>query len=291
MKRKNKEIQKLSFEKARSISIVDTLKKSGHFPKKESEKQSWFNSPFRKENQPSFKVNNVRNHWYDFGTGESGNVIDLIVKINSCSPVEALQFLSEGVFSFHKQLTTIEEKEYKILKVKKLENIALIQYLKSRKIDIEIAKKYCSEIYYDMKGKKYFAIAFKNDFGGYEIRNKYFKGSFDTKGIRKIKNDSNSLSIFEGFIDFLSYLSLKNMPKRNEDFIILNSVALIEKALPEIKKYDNIFCYFDRDSAGEKTMKIVKNEYQKSIDCSFSFAPFKDLNDYLIHTQNDDVTK
>lgn len=289
MKRKNKEIQKLTFEKARSISIVDTLKKSGHFPKKESEKESWFNSPFRKENQPSFKVNNARNHWYDFGTGESGNVIDLIVKMNSCSPLEALQFLTEGVFSFHKQLITIEEKEYKILEVKKLENNALLQYIKSRKIDIEIAKKHCSEIHYDMKGKKYFAIAFKNDFGGYEIRNKYFKGSFGTKGIRTIINGSNSVSVFEGFIDFLSYLTLKNMPKRDEDFIILNSVALIEKALPELKNYRNIFCYFDRDLAGKNTMKTVKENYSNAINCSFCFSPQKDLNDYLINTKSLDV--
>ncbi len=283
---------KLTFEKARSISIVDTLKKCGHFPKKESEKESWFNSPFRRENQPSFKVNNVRNLFHDFGTGESGNIIDLVMKLNSCTAGEALQYLSNGIFSFHTPPAFIsEEKQYTILKVKKLENMALLKYLESRKIDLEIAKKYCSEIYYEMKGKKYFAIAFANDFGGYEIRNKYFKGSFDTKGIRTIKNGSNSVSLFEGFIDFISYLTLKNMPKRDEDFMILNSVALIEKALPALKNYDNIFCYFDYDSAGENTMKTVKENYPKAINCSFSFAPQKDLNDHLVFTQSESVTE
>lgn len=56
----------LNCEKARSICIVLTLAKLGHFPKRKSEKEAWFLSPFRSETQASLKVSLKENYWIDF---------------------------------------------------------------------------------------------------------------------------------------------------------------------------------------------------------------------------------
>src|SRR5690606_30738215 len=124
----------LNCEKARSICIVQTLAKLGHFPNRTSEKEAWFLSPFRSETQASFKVSLKQNYWIDFGTFEGGNVIDLVVKLNHCSVKEALSFLSGDIpcFSFHRQ--PICEKgsgKIEIQKNKVIQHAGLINYLKS----------------------------------------------------------------------------------------------------------------------------------------------------------------
>jgi len=228
------------------------------------------------------------NRWYDHGEGKGGNIIDLLVQLKGFSISEVLTFLNNDTssFSFHQQPifsnSTSKEKNHEIVKIKSLENEALLNYLKTRKINLQVAKKYCQEVYYKINNKNYFAIAFKNDSEGIEIRNKYFKGALGAKNNTWIKNDSNSLSVFEGFIDFLSYLTLKEMPKRKENYLILNSVSLIDKALPKLKEYNNIFTYLNNDSAGMTGTKIFKNHFKNSIDCSFVYNKYNDLNEYLI---------
>jgi hypothetical protein len=51
---------------------------------------------------------------------------------------------------------------------------------------MKIATCYLREIHYKAKGKRYFALCFPNDSGGYEIRNPYFKGSFSPKDITTV---------------------------------------------------------------------------------------------------------
>jgi DNA primase len=45
----------------------------------------WYYSPFRNETQPSFKVNERLNVWYDHGMGEGGTILDLSAKLYQCS--------------------------------------------------------------------------------------------------------------------------------------------------------------------------------------------------------------
>ncbi len=169
--------RKINCEKARSFSIVKALENLGHFPIKESEKEAWFLSVLRSETQASFKVSKTLNRWYDHGLGKGGNVIDLVVLILKCSVQEALEFLANEnpIFSFQQQqviLTHVpkvdQETKNKIslLQTKKIEHPALLQYLHSRKIPKEIARNYCSEVWYQYKEKTFFAIGLKNHLGG-----------------------------------------------------------------------------------------------------------------------------
>lgn len=278
--------EKLNCEKARNISIVDVLRGLGIFPIKESEKEAWYLSPFRKETKASFKVSFALNSWYDHGAGKGGNVIDLIMQLKKYSVQETLDFLSTGImsFSFHQHSNFTEEvkKTYSIKKIKNLENETLLRYLISRCIDTDIAKKYCKEIYYEMNGKMYFGIAFGNDSTGYEIRNKYFKGCIGNKNITTIKNKVDTICIFEGFIDFLSYLTLFNSEINNKDYIILNSVAFANQILPIIKEYSFVYTFLDNDHAGKKATTFLVNNHRGALDLNSLFLDHHDLNDYLI---------
>ena len=86
---------------------------------------------------------------------------------------------------------------------------ALVSYLTGRGIDPAIARTYCREVRYTIGGKEYFAVGFRNDAGGWELRSARFKGGSSPKHITTLDNGSDMAMAFEGFIDFLSYLSLK----------------------------------------------------------------------------------
>lgn len=61
---------------AKRIRIVDYLRLLGHEPVKVRGGQYWYLSPLRKEDTPSFKVNDRLNEWYDFGLSEGGSIIE-----------------------------------------------------------------------------------------------------------------------------------------------------------------------------------------------------------------------
>lgn len=48
----------------------------------------------RDERTASAHYYKQNNKWYDFGSGEGGDVIDLVMRINNCSFVEACKYLS-----------------------------------------------------------------------------------------------------------------------------------------------------------------------------------------------------
>ena len=61
------------------------------------------------------------------------------------------------------------------------------------------------------------------------MRDKNFKGSFSPKDITTIKgvDGSKKLLLFEGFIDFLSYLTYIKRVSLDSNIIVLNSVGLV----------------------------------------------------------------
>lgn len=272
---------------ANNINLVDLLLKLGYSPKKNNSNNTWFLSPFRAEKTPSFKVNTNKNLWYDFGEGKGGTVIDFVMMYYNCSINEALKNLEKNDFSFHqhKNIQGAEVKpKYSINKVGELTNTFLIEYLKSRKINIEFAKRYLFQVHYSFDSKKeYYGIGFMNDFGGLEIRNKFFKGCLGKKSITTINNNSDIISLFESWSDFLSYLTLREVIP-NENFIILNSTSLIQKVPELIKNYSKTKCFFDNDEAGSKALKQLQNKVSKElIDCRIHYKNHNDLNDYLIN--------
>ena len=268
------------------IFVEEILQSLGHFPTKQNEKEAWFINPFSKENNASFKINKNLNYWYLFSEGIGGNNIDFMKKYLNASTSEVLKWAENHNFSsFHQQTNNQKlfnlPKTYEILEMKDIQHPALIQYLKSRKVENQ--KHLIQEIHYQMNNKKYFGIGFKNDSEGYEIRNAYFKICLGKKDITTIKNNSKSLRIFEGFFDFLSLKNIeKSLENEPSDYMILNSVSMIHKIKNSLENYEKIDLYFDNDEAGNRAVEIVRNENNSAEDCRILYSNFKDLNDWLI---------
>ncbi len=165
--------QRLSLEEARQTDIVDYLSKLGHEPSKIRGGDYWYLSPLREEKTPSFKVNRKLNRWFDHGLGQGGNIIDLALLYNNCTVGEFLHQLSSNL-SFHqplvkhlnKQADSDAESKINILQEKSLSSFSLLRYLQQRKIPIDLAESLCKEVKYELNGKEYFGIGFKNDAGG-----------------------------------------------------------------------------------------------------------------------------
>src|ERR1700744_5645038 len=64
-------------ERIKKLDMVDYLASLGYQPAAVRKGyEYWYLSPLRSERTPSFKVNQKRNHWYDFGMAKGGSLID-----------------------------------------------------------------------------------------------------------------------------------------------------------------------------------------------------------------------
>lgn len=280
------------------LDIVDYLISLGHKPAKINGNDHWYFSPFRDEQTPSFKVNRKFNVWYDHGLQKGGKLVDFGVLFYNCTVNELLQrSLDQNNFSFHKQksfdraasISGAGEKE-KIIIVDARSPIRLLSlkdYLRFRKIPLEIANRFCKEIDFNLYNKKYTAIGFKNSAGGYELRSANFKGSSSPKEVTLFGKDlSKKILVFEGFMDFLSYKAIYQpklilLSKQQPNFLILNSIGFLEKMKPMLEKYTSIHLYLDRDKKGLELTKEVLSISRKYRDESHTYKNHKDLNEYL----------
>jgi DNA primase (bacterial type) len=277
----------MTAEQANNISIKHFLSQINIFPMKEKDYYGMYQSPFHPDTEPSFKVDYRQNLWYDFGASEGGTMVDLFMKLNHCKFAEAMRKLNAnpGSFSFHGKQSSIASNIH-VTKISPLVNNALLDYLTERKINIETARSQCREIHYTVNGKTYFAIGFANNTGGYEIRNKYFKGCISPKEITTIDNGFDTCAVFEGFMDYLSYLTLKNQQQPHINIVVLNSIILLQRAMELLKRNSIIHTFLDNDEAGKRTLAEIKIACKNVIDHSDYYKSHKDLNLFLCEKSN-----
>ena len=158
----------MEIQNIKQISITDYLQQQGYSPARIQGIHFWYCSPLRNESKPSFKVNTERNQWYDFGTGEHGDIIDLVCTLQHCTMYEAIEFLTDSkqivhqVFSFGGERKTSKHK-LEIISVQSLTNPYLLRYIAERGISLSVANRFCSEIRYNNTNRTYYAIGFAND--------------------------------------------------------------------------------------------------------------------------------
>lgn len=272
-------------EAKEKISIRMVLESFNLFPVKENRKTAFYFALDREEKIPSLSVDFVKNKAFDFGTGKSYDVISIVQQMNQSSVSEALNYLEKFDFSVQNKFQneeTKQQKEYKILNIRKIQHPALIQYLKFRKVYEQ--KDLVKEIDYQLNGKKYFGIGFFNNSGGVEIRNKYSKICLGKKDATLIKNElniSSEILVFEGFFDYLTFRNLEKKENSNSDYLILNSTAMLFKVEELLKVYDKIFLFLDNDSNGELIKSKIQNQHKNVEDCSLIYHGFKDLNEWF----------
>lgn len=324
------------------ISIRDFLARRGIQPKYERSGYGMYLSPLREERTPSFKVDYVRNLWYDFGLGEGATLLTLVMRLERCDRYAAIRILSNGEIR-QAGSTSLSSGIYerpavggpspvvrpatvpalRVLSDAPLRHPALVGYLASRGIVPSVAAAFCREVRYEVNGRAFFAVGFRNDAEGWELRSERFKGGSSPKYITTLKgcnatNDVNAITdcpaigaiasfhagndpmacesdramsashasvmVFEGFIDFLSYLSLANNIHPVSDTVVLNSVVNLSKAVPFLNRHSVIHAFFDNDETGRKTTSDLHRLCPRSeiIDQSCFYRRYKDVNDYLI---------
>lgn len=275
----------MNYTEAKKSHILDYLEQNGHRPVKIKYGSAWFKSPSRRETTPSFKVDLNKNLWYDFGTGEGGNLIDLVVKLSNYTVPEALAHIGSNSYSAGEQRCEPfdESGHIRIDRIQSLANPSLIQYLRTRRVSIAFARRFLKEAYYTVHGKQYFALAFANDKGGYELRNAYFKTGSSPKYFTTIPGKDNStLNVFEGFMDFLSCCTYYGkIPSFRT--IILNSLSFLPKIEPELVSVYEINLCLDNDQAGRTATNNLIAQYDHVRDWAPVIYPdHKDFNDFLM---------
>ena len=152
------------------IPIRDYLAQRGISPKQENSRYGFYLSPLRDEQDASFKVDYSQNVWYDFGLGRGGSIIDLVMEVEKCNFRQAVERLRKNNLSPSNLVPSptlhISEGGLKVSDDYPLRHPALVSYLDSRAINTSIAKKLCREVHYSVGGRNYFAIGFRNDYGG-----------------------------------------------------------------------------------------------------------------------------
>ena len=277
--------------------IVEYLERKGIKPVRRTPSYALYRSPLREETHPSFKVDTQKNLWIDYGEGKGGSIIDLCMRLEGCTLLEAIRRLGQnapvnGTYSSLNDFVPNNSQPAMAANgARKLTSISdtlpphLQKYLtKERCINLEKAMPFLKCISYEVRGRRYQAIGFANLSGGYELRDdKTFKGAIAPKDITPIFTDrAEPVYIFEGFMDFLSFLSMKE--EIINHCLVMNSVSNVARTVRYLndRHLTHIRAFLDNDEAGRRAVQdFIKAGFHVE-DMNIHYKDFKDLNEYHV---------
>ena len=283
-------------------SIVEYLERKGIKPVRRTPAYALYRSPLREETHPSFKVDTEKNLWIDYAEGRGGSIIDLCMRLEGCTLSEAIRILGQNAPDIthvpRRESVQGSSKQESIRQavstsgVRRLIEVSdtlpphLLKYLEEdRCINLEKAMPFLRCISYEVRGLHYQAIGFANQSGGYELRdNGIFKGTIAPKDITPIFADrAEPVCIFEGFMDFLSFFSMKEEVIHH--CLVMNSVSNVAKAIRYLndRHLTHIRAFLDNDDAGKRATNDFIRAGFKVEDMSVHYRNFKDLNEYHVH--------
>ena len=282
--------------------IVEYLERKGIKPVRSTPAYALYHSPLRAETHPSFKVDTEKNLWIDYAEGKGGSIIDLCMRLKGCTLSEAIRILGQNAPDIthvpRRESVQGSSKQESIRQavstsgVRRLIEVSdtlpphLLKYLEEdRCINLEKAMPFLRCISYEVRGQHYQAIGFANQSGGYELRdNGTFKGTIAPKDITPIFADRvEPVCIFEGFMDFLSFFSMKEEVIHH--CLVMNSVSNVAKAIRYLndRHLTHIRAFLDNDDAGKRATNDFIRAGFKVEDMSVHYRNFKDLNEYHVH--------
>ena len=282
-------------------SIVEYLEKKGIRPVRRTQAYAMYRSPLREETRPSFKVDTEKNLWIDYAEGRGGSIIDLCMRLEGYTLSEAICRLGQNAlehtahsYSSSKRETSISPNQRKDITASGTRRLICLsdtlpphlqEYLtEERCIDLEKATPFLKCISYEVRGRRHEAIGFVNSSGGYELRDdKTFKGTIAPKDITPIFTDrAEPVCIFEGFMDFLSFLSMKE--EITNHCLVMNSVSNVARTIRYLndRHLTHIRAFLDNDEAGRRAVQdFIKAGFHVE-DMNIHYKDFKDLNDFHV---------
>ena len=275
-----------------TITCLDYLGK----PAKKVAHGYLYHAPWREDKHPSLSVTPDGRGWHDLAAGAKGSVIDLVMMhLNTRDfrrVIEELEKVRSDSFSFPQSNTSDGEKEkgldYTRFELVPLQSRGLYAYLHKRGINIGIARQFLQEARYSYKqpdnGTYIYTLAYQNDKGGVEMRNSIKKHSKAPKWITTHLDQENApVVVFEGFFDMLSFATLCGGVKHN--YVCLNSIVNVPVAIEVLRSMgDKVLLCLDNDDGGDKATKQMLDALPEAKDIRQGFAPYKDVNEYLIST-------
>lgn len=301
----------MNVAQAKQLHLKDVLSRLGYEAQREDKGEHWYLSPFREEQDASFKITRDGKGWYDHGAGHGGNILDFVIRyyhLPDNGIQKALQKLdrllgtsssqtdlyvptkpSEAVFEPVRTDSDIAS-PIQVETISPLRRRTLIRYLTGRGIPVKLARPYVQQIDYHYGGQSYFALAFASDSGGYELRNAHFKGCYQKKDITTLRiNGSDGVAVFEGFMDFLTAIAYTGRPPR-QHVIVMNSGSMRERAVAAIQglAVRQVHLYLDHDPSGRDLTRYFTESLPgcEVVDGSGLYAGYKDWNDFWIARQS-----
>ena len=279
--------------------IVEYLERKGVKPVRRTPSYALYRSPLREETHPSFKVDTEKNLWIDYGEGRGGSIIDLCMRMEGCTLSEAIRRLGQNAsldaaYGLSKQKSDIDTSPVtpwqpsgarRLIEISDTLPPYFQEYLtKERCIDLEKAMPFLKCVSYEVRGRLYQAIGFANLSGGYELRDdKTFKGTIAPKDITPIFTDrAEPVCIFEGFMDFLSFLSMKE--EITNHCLVMNSVSNVARTIRYLndRHLTHIRAFLDNDEAGRRAVQdFIKAGFHVE-DMDIYYKDFKVLNEYHV---------
>jgi hypothetical protein len=274
----------MNIAQAKQIPLETILRHLGAIESKANADRSeiWYLSPLRDEKTASFKIDALKNVWYDHGAGIGGDIIKLVTERQQMTISEALKWIKSTVGQSPPQIpaqrTTTQPKpkeqapaqpdDILLVKEKELTTRALLDYAQRRGIDRDLVAKHCQEIHYKSPKVRanLYGIGFKNDAGGHEVRAAIgdFKSVIGHKDITTIypKKEAVTLDVFEGYFDYLTRLQMGGIAE-DQAFIVLNTASLAKRGIDQVKNDPRlqgvqlVRTWFDNDQRGEE----ITHEY------------------------------
>ena len=279
--------------------IVEYLERRGIRPVRKTPAYAMYRSPLREETRPSFKVDTEKNLWIDYAEGRGGSIIDLCMRLEDYTLSEAIRRLGQNAsldaaYGLSKEKSDIDTSPVtpwqpsgarRLIEISDTLPPHLQEYLtKVRCINLEKAMPFLKCISYEVRGRRYQAIGFANLSGGYELRDdKTFKGTIAPKDITPIFTDrAEPVCIFEGFMDFLSFLSMKE--EITNHCLVMNSVSNVARTIRYLndRHLTHIRAFLDNDEAGRRAVQdFIKAGFHVE-DMNIHYKDFKDLNEYHV---------
>lgn len=262
-----------------------------------------YRCPWKDDKHPSLSVTLDGGGWHDLSDGTHGNLIDLVARCIGTNDFRQIcaQFdsVTKNTSSF-RQSRTLDARKEESNNFARFSTIPLQAYrlkdylLKERGIRPETAIALgVVEAHYSIRAdipRDFYALAYPNDKGGYELRGapyegnpRGFKGSKAPKGITTHLIEANlPYVVFEGFADMLSFATMTNGQKHN--YVTLNSTVNSETAIVALKGVKSqIFLCLDNDHSGDEATEKMLVALPGSKDIRKGLMPHKDVNELLLH--------
>jgi hypothetical protein len=295
----------MKIEYARTIPLSRILPKAGLKLVKASKTEQRYRSPFSEIRGAYLSVNLENNTWTDSTSAETGGVMEFVTSYlrsqdENHTETDCLRWLKNMLhaplkidLSVFPDYTT-EDRRYQLRGIAALSNFMLLRYLEERGIDRNIASCYLKEVrILDTAEQKIFrALGFKNEDGGYAVRNSFRKAHIGPATISFIRGTiakPDGIRIFKDVSDFLSLLTLQGRQVFKEDSIIINSYSCLNDVMPYIANYGykTVRTWLPNDDWGRKATANLENQFhtEQSLEhyaMNETYQPFRSPNEWLL---------